>query len=158
MSEDLETQCYISTPSGWLSLNDKVVFTLAAGSFETSQTTHRKQEVTSPFLEGTYAVNALRENITEPVSVYIKGATHSLMRSALEALKAAFDQVSFTMLIIRGGSSQTWHCYASDYEVGTRREFLHATLAQLTAQVVRAPQEDLELTETAVLPYATFGA
>lgn len=141
---DLTTTCLVNTPEGWLNLNDGVVFTLAAGTIESSSTTHRRQELTNPFLEGSYVVNALRENVTEAISVYVRGETHGDMREALEVLKSAFDQVSFDMVIAQGGATQTWHCYASDYEVNTRREFLYATMAQVSISVVRAPEVDLE--------------
>lgn len=130
----------VSTSAGILSLNNDP-YRLAGESFATESVTHRRTEVTNPHVEGTYIVNALRDNITTPVSVWVTTATRAELIPAVRLLCAAFDQVSFTSQLVIDGYAQFWNCYASDYTVTTSRELMHATRARVDVELVRDPNE-----------------
>ncbi len=134
----LPVSVLVSTPDGNLELNADG-YQLAGESFSSISVSHRKQEVVNPFVEGTYVVNSLRENITTPISVWVRGATHTEMAARLETLIAAFDQSMFTARVTVDGWVQTWQCFSSDYSVGLQREYMHAVMALVDVQLNRHP-------------------
>jgi hypothetical protein len=136
--EILPVSVLVSTPGGNLELN-AAPYQLAGETFSSIAVSHRKQAVTNPFVEGSYTVNALRENMMTPVSLWVRGATQTEMQLALDTAKAAFDQSMFTMRITVDGWTQQWQCFASDYTIGLQREYLHAVMALLDVQVDRHP-------------------
>jgi hypothetical protein len=129
-------------PSGALNLNSGV-YRLAGDSFASESVSHRKTEVVNPYVEGSFVVNALRENITTPVSVWVTGSSRAELLAGVRALCAVFDQVAFSAQLVIDGVTQVWSCFASDYTVTAQREFLHALRARVDVQLVRAPGEEV---------------
>ena len=128
----------IATNSGPLSLNE-APYRLAAGTFETVAVTHRRAEVTNPFLEGSYVVNAPRENVVVPLAVWVEADTRAALMAARTALTDALDQVTFSTYVTIDGETETWWCSASDYTVSSPRELMFATRCKVEAQLVRHP-------------------
>lgn len=129
----------ISSPYGWLYLGQGTQYRIGAASFAEQSVTFRRSEVTSPYVEGTFVVNALRENVTETLEVYVEGRESLSVTAATRALGAALSQVSYTMQVQLRRDVFTWNAYAADHTVSTRRELLHARIAQVTAQIPREP-------------------
>lgn len=139
--DDLTVSCRVSVPGGWLDINDGKTYRLTAEALAGTTRTWRRQDVASPFIDGTYTVNAVLENIVMPISVYVYGADHGDMVRKLELLIEAFEQFDYVVLIIRGESTQGWRCQLSDSTVDTRREFQHARMAMVTFQVPCHPNK-----------------
>lgn len=131
----------ISTPSGMLSLNT-APYRLSGESFETSAQQHRRSEVSNPHVEGTFVINSVRDNVTTQVGVWVVTDTRALLVPAVRTLCEAFDQPQFTAQLVIDGVSQIWNCYASDYTIGSKREFIHATRARVDVQLIRDPHEE----------------
>ncbi|CAB4194630.1 hypothetical protein UFOVP1264_85 [uncultured Caudovirales phage] len=127
----------------WLYLNDGEVYRVAKGSFENSATQFRRDDVQNAFLEGKYTINALRENVTETLVVYVKGNTAMEMSESVRKLTDALSQIRFRMEVVIDNASRGWWCYASDFTINTSHEFLHSRMAQITAQIPRDPVETL---------------
>lgn len=136
---DLSIRCSVQTPDGLLDINDRNVYRLEASSIGSSQVTYRRQQATSPYVPGTYTVNAVPETITEVVGVYVYGNDHYDLRKLLERLTAAFTQMVYTVFWEVENDSYAWRCEIADYTVDTRREFRHSTMALATFQVPRYP-------------------
>lgn len=142
MSEPLlNLSVVVSVPAGTLELNDRVTYRIADGSFAEQSVSKRRQEASNPFLEGAFTVNALRENVTETLKVYVYGTTHAEFAAAMNALKAAFDQARFTVTKTVEGSAVVWSCFSSDYRMSTPREFVHSKMGTLEVSLVRHPVE-----------------
>lgn len=133
----------VSTPTGTLELNDRVVYRVADGSFADQSVTKRRTEAPNPFLEGTFVVNALRDNVTETLKVYVYGSTHAEFAAAMAELKEAFDQARFAVVKTVEGQVTTWSCYSSDYQMSTQREFVHSRMGLLSVSLLRHPREVL---------------
>lgn len=137
---ELDVSAKIETPTGWLDLQDTGNgYSFEATSFSERAGTFRRQEVAGPFVDGTFVVSAVRENITESVAIYVRGDTHYVMRRRLNALVEAFSQLSYRMLVRFEDAAEYWDCLPADYTVSTQREFLHARLALFKANVPRMP-------------------
>ena len=61
---DMVISCQISTAGGWLELNGGH-YQLTSAAFAERQVPVRRQEAKSPYVEGTYITNSLRDNVTE---------------------------------------------------------------------------------------------
>lgn len=127
----------------WLIVNDGQTYRVAKGSFENSAVQFRRDDVTNAFLEGKYTINALRENVTETLAVYVYGSTHAEVMSAVKSLTDAVSQIRFYMEINIGNVVKGWNCYASDYTVNITHELLHAKMALVNVQIVRDPVETI---------------
>ncbi len=134
-------ESYLGT---WIDLNDGETYKIAKGSFENSAVQFRRDEVENPFLEGKYTINALRENVTEEVVVYVYGNNSMSTAEAVRNLTDAVSQIRYRMEITVDDSRRSWWCYASDYTVTTTIEFMHARMAEVKIQVIRDPVEILE--------------
>lgn len=138
-SSQITIAARISTPYGWLYLGQGTQYRIAAGSFENQQTTFRRSEVTSPYVEGTFVVNALRENVTETLDVIVEDRPTLSLPDAVRALGAALCQVRYSVQVQIRRDIATWQAYAADHTVQTKREFVHARLAQVRAEIPRDP-------------------
>lgn len=134
----------ISSPYGWLYLGQGTQYRIGAASFAEQSVTFRRSEVTSPYVEGTFVVNALRENVTETLEIYVEGRESLSVSMATRALGFALTQVTFSVQVQIRDELVTWNAYAADHTVATRRELLHARIAQVTAQVPRDPHLEFE--------------
>jgi len=139
--------CRISTPADWLELNSGP-YRLEASSFADEQTTWRRDDIDNPFVEGSWTVNALRENVVVPLSVWVRGAAEydyaTTTARGIETLKEMFSQRNFLLEFNEDGELYTYVCYVSDFTVSRTREFRHEGIAQFTAQVPRHPAYTLE--------------
>lgn len=135
----LPVSVLMSTPTGYLELNDRTTYRVADGSFSSRAVTHRRLSAQSPFLEGEYVYSSVRANISEPLNVYVTGATHFAMETALQALVTALEQTTFTVVRTIGDARYTLACYASDYTISADRPLLHATRVLVQIQLLQDP-------------------
>lgn len=143
----LDVECYISTSANatssvdgtWLDLNDKSSFVVAKGSFETTSVQFRREEVKNPFVEGTYVVNALRDNLTTSLIVRVQGDRTYDTQFAIQQLTSALSQVTFKMIVIIDGAKRIYDCYASDFSVKTPQEMMHSRFATVEAEISHSP-------------------
>ena len=136
----LPVRVLLQRPNGdWLQLNSGP-YQIAGDSFSNRQMQWRRHEVSSPYVDGTFVVNAAAENVVEQLAFYVRGKTHTEMQQAIEVATEALSQLSFTMMVEIGENGVYWDCSIADYTVQTTREFLHATMAKVTATVPRSPQ------------------
>jgi hypothetical protein len=144
MSSQITVAARISTPYGWLYLGTGTQYRLGAESFGDRQTSFRRSEVSSPYVEGTFIINALRENVTETLDVIVEDREGLRLADAVAALTSALCQVRYTMQVQVRRDVWTWNAYAADHSVQTKREFVHARLAQVRAEIPRDPNVTYE--------------
>lgn len=141
---DIVVSCIISTGTGPLQLeNESAGYVLERSSLEEFRTSWRKHEVNNDWVEGSYVIGAVKENVTEPLAVYVTGDTVAQFRSRLNLLTAALDQLQYTVVVLEGGVSETWRCSMADYTVRTSQELRLAKMGLVTAQVPRKPTKVL---------------
>lgn len=145
MSATITAAARISTPYGWLYLGGNTQYRLGGASFEDRQTSFRRSEVSSPYVEGTLLINALRENITETLEVIVEERESMGLQDAVRALGVAFSQIRYVVQVQLRRDLWTWNAYAADHSVQTRREFVHARLAVVRAEIPRDPHDTYEL-------------
>ena len=135
---DLNISCRMTTPNGWLELNDGV-YRLSAEAFGEAETTWRRVEASNPFVEGTWTVSAVRENITENLSVWVRGSFPELTSAAVQELLNALAQRNFGLEVTFDGVTRFYTCFVSDATVSTSGPMRVARMAQVVAQVPRHP-------------------
>jgi len=133
-------RCKISTPSSWFDVNNHDGYELAGDTRQVIQVTHRKQTIQSPYVPGTFTVNAVKENVTESMSWWVRGADHHDMEVKVRRLCEAISQPDYYIDWTVEEHTEVWLCQTADYSVETRREYLHARLAMVKAQIPRYPE------------------
>lgn len=128
----------ISTPTGPLSL-DLFPYRLEKDTRSNQQVSLRRVEAKNPFVQGAYLVNAVKENVTETLNVYVKSTSDSATYNATKALTDALEQITYSISFNRNDYTETWTCFASEYQIATQHEFQHAGLVLVRASVVRLP-------------------
>lgn len=141
MSEQvLDVAASLESPTGWISLQNPVNgFELSAESFSEHATSHRKTDVSSEWIEGTFTTRSVRENTSEKVSVYVQADTPFLLAQKVKTVTDAFDQLSFGMVVRFADCQETWVCHTSEYTIDTKQPFRFATMALINATVPRLP-------------------
>jgi hypothetical protein len=138
----LTTKIEFQDSSGnWLNASDGTVYRVAKGTLENSAITFRRDEVTNPFVEGKFTVNALRDNITETIIIYAYGSSIASLKSAVDALTTIVSQVNFAVRVTLENSQRLWECWASDYTVNITNELYHNRQAIINIQLHRLPGE-----------------
>lgn len=140
----LSVKLYVSS-SSYIELNDNSTYRIADGSFESQAITHRRKTAASPYVEGTYVVSSLRENVTEQLNVYVMGASSYATRSALTTLQTALEQPIFTLVRTVNNWQTVWTCYSSDYSMFSSKPLMMANMVRVDIQLQRSPSETVSL-------------
>lgn len=137
----LDVRFLVERPSSaWLSLNDGDTFRLEAEALNEVRRSSRRQEVTNAYVNGTFLIHSVIDNVTENVSALVYGTDHLVLEAALQAAIQAFEQPSYRVYCEIDGLCQVWTCFAaSEITVSTQKEFRHSRLAKITFQVPRLP-------------------
>lgn len=130
----------IHGPGGWIDLEDlEGGYEVHKDTRATQSVTFRKQEISSPYVEGTFTNEAVRENVTEPLVIYVYGDSAFELDARVSAVTDALEQLQYEIKAQIGNLEETWTCSTADYAVETSQEFIHATMALIRAQVPRLP-------------------
>lgn len=135
---DLNISCRMTTPNGWLELNNGL-YRLSAEAFGESETTWRRIEADNPFVEGTWTVSAVRENVTENLSVWVRGNYPEQTSAAIQELLNGLSQRNFGLEVTFDGVTRFYTCFVSDATVSASGPMRVARMAQVVAQVPRHP-------------------
>lgn len=140
VSMDLDLSAKVAGPSGWVDLEDGLYYSLHAESFGESGTSWRKKDLNADWIEGSYTVSAVRENVTETVSVWVRGETHFEFRTKVEDLITCFSQLNYLFMKRIEDVAEYWTCPSpADYTIRTQHEYIHARIGVFAAQVIRLP-------------------
>ena len=129
-----------------LSLADLNLFN--PGSYEVEpptgpgQVTWRRQYATSPYVEGSSLVTAVRDQVSSTLVVRCFGASASALETNTAALIAAFSQFSYTLTLTWDGVSHVWACDPADYQpIGGLYDDMHFVAFQQAYQftIPRSP-------------------
>lgn len=120
-----------------------------AESFAQRQVSHRKKEITSPWVGGSFVTLSVREQVQEQVSFWVDGEDHlgtdpgkslqQRMQERLDLLCSALDQLSYAVDVSIGDQVYRWDCSVADYTIETNQPMLEATLALVKATIPRSP-------------------
>lgn len=136
----LDVSFEIETPTGWLECEDPANgYELHKESFVNRATSHRKQEINSNWVEGSYVSQAVRENVVEEVAIYVRGDTPYELWARKQALLDGLEQLAFTARLRFGDLLETWNCEISDYTEESPMEMRFATMAVIRARIPRLP-------------------
>lgn len=132
--------CTITGPNGTIAIPLAGVYKFDKNTRENRQVSHRKIEVNNPFVEGAYMVHSVRENIIETIGIYVYATSSAQLRSRIDPLTDAFDQVRYTVTFKTDTATETWTCMTADYTIDSRHEFQHQYMALIKANVPRLPK------------------
>lgn len=131
----------ISSPAGGtINLQQPGVYKFERSTRDNRQVTKRKIDATNPFVEGTYTIAAVKENVVENVSIYVYATNQADLKTRVAALMDCLDQIKYTIVYGVDGNNETWTCFSADYAVQSQQEYQHAYLALVKANVPRLPK------------------
>jgi len=136
--------CRVTTPGGWLDLMSGP-YQLAGDAFAEESVQWRRQEVASPFVEGSWLVNAVRDNASTQVAVWVRGGDAAGTQAATQVLKDAFSQINYGIEFTVNGAKTYYQCYAADFSVQSSREFRFSSMVKFVAQVSYHPVPEVSV-------------
>jgi hypothetical protein len=126
-------------------LLEQAPYSLHPDSRSSAAATQRAHKVSSPYVEGEFTVHAVRDNIVEPLAVWIEAADRQAFQVAKKALEDAVSQPQFTVQWhwgrppTNGVLRETWKCFAAGYTLETSQPLMTARMGLFKIQVPRLP-------------------
>ena len=140
MSDLSAISLVLNAPSGMIELQDPGSgYSLASDTFSTKATTHRKQEIQSEWMDGTFYGRSAKENVIETISVWVSGSSQYEFTRRMDALVEGFEQLQYSMAKTVGDAYTLWTCFVADHTIETNQSFINATTGLLKLQVPRLP-------------------
>lgn len=136
----LPVRCRIDVNGSWMDINDGQHYVLEASTMQDFQVQWRKKEVQSPYLPGTWVVQAVKDNVQENLVVWVRGSDHYEMTTYLHRLTDALDQLYYAIWWKVDTDEFAWHCQVADYQVSSDRDLRHASICKVSAKVPRYPE------------------
>lgn len=137
---DLVTAAVLTSSLGVLDLHDEVSYKLESSTRDNRQVTHRKQDATNPYTEGSLTVHAVRENVTENVSVFVYGTGQQSAKELVDAFTDVLDLPYYVLALTIGDNDELWYCTTADYSIQTTQPLQVARMALVKAAIPRLPK------------------
>ena len=130
----------------WLNINDNAKYLVSADSLGQSSVSFRRTEVKSPYVEGSFLVHAVKDMVSENLTVFVNGfngtdQTQHDLRENIAALIEPFTQNYFNLKYTFGNSEIIWSCQSADYSVQQSREYVHKMMVPVRLTFARYPTE-----------------
>jgi hypothetical protein len=137
---DLDYTLEISTPLGWLLLEDEANgYSLGAGTKSEVSTSRRDRTTEGQWVEGTFTLASVKGNEEVPVEVYVEADTPAVLDQRLQVLKDAFDQLTYQIRETWEGMERVWYCMPGPYSISASTALMVAKEALFKATVPRLP-------------------
>lgn len=103
----------------------------------------RRETVVSPYVHGNTLVGAVKDQLTIPITVQIKGSSASQLDTRLDVVLDAFSQFFYGVGVVIDGVTKAWLCQPADWSVGEGGKFnkhhLMSKMYEVTLNVPRHP-------------------
>ena len=123
-----------------LNINDHNAY-YVADTFLGGQMAWNRNQVTSPYVDGSVTVNRTRSMVTEQIVVEVLGGpSQALLQANVATLIAAFSQDSYLLSItLPQATTYQYLCEAADYQVSWTSPRFFAKQLQVTFSMPRQP-------------------
>jgi hypothetical protein len=122
-----------------LQLNDHETYYVSADQFMGAQSAWNRNQVSSPFIDGSVTISRQRTMVNEPLALEVIGDSPLEVQQAITALKQAFDQSDFNIGVQLGAATWTYQCEAADTTIARSTPRLVANQWQVVFSVPRQP-------------------
>jgi hypothetical protein len=107
----------------YLSLSNLVIapsagYYIQRDGFGPGEVIHRKNQVSSIYLAGSYQTHAVKDQQTTTLKVRVQGSDQSQLYTRMETLAVAMEQFNFTLKLYINGVAYQYDCDTADYSVG----------------------------------------
>jgi hypothetical protein len=145
--DDMSFTMYVSNGDGtWLDINDGTKYKVSADSIGSNAVTWRKTEVTSPYVEGKFLVHAVKDMVSNGLTVWVTGYPYNnhasgqnQLQTNIDDLITPFEQISYQIKYTMGNMQIVWDCQTADHSVEMSREYVHAMMVPVKFTVPRFP-------------------
>jgi hypothetical protein len=118
---------------------DGTTYAVADAGIADATVTWEDDQVSSPFVEGTYITHGVRGMVAQQMAFRVRGTSQTDLQTNIAALLAAFSQKTFTVELAIGGANYAWACRRRSYSVRFDRAMLFATVAYIQVAFERFP-------------------
>ena len=122
---------------GDLEINDHIKYYVA--EFGDQAITWRRQQVSSPWIDGTVTTQRSKENVTRSMSIEVLGDDWADTLSNAKDLIDAVSQDTFVLTSDMNSEIVSYICEASDYSWAQSKERWHAYRGILTVSLIHKP-------------------
>lgn len=130
---------------GPLNINDHVSYAVAQ-QFLGSTVSWNRNQLTSPYMDGSFTASRQRQSVTEQIAVEVFGRSTAngamsptTLQANLAALIAAFNQDSFSLTLTLDGTTYSYEAEAADYQVSWVGPRFMARQVQVVFSLPRQP-------------------
>lgn len=142
MSDELLVKARVTTASGWLDLMSGP-YRLTGDALVEQGYTWRRSDVSNPFVDGTWTVSAVRENVVENLDVWVRCDTTGELAVAVRELQDAFSQLNYGLEVTFDNVTYYYRCYLADITIRAPRELRFSRMAQVNASIPRHPTYEM---------------
>lgn len=100
-----------------LDLNDHNNYYISSDNFLGGQVQYERNQVTSPFIDGSVTVNRRKQIVTDQMTVEVLGVNKADLITNINNLVLAFSQDTYNLQIAYGSVVYQYACEAADYTV-----------------------------------------
>ena len=138
---EMSVHAKISTPSGWLNLEDPVNgYALEKTTLGNTQISTTQITAQSNFVEGTVVLNSVRQQVQETLSVWVTGDSTSQLWSRRDVLLSALNQLQYQVCLVIEDMAVYFTCTpANPITITYQQEFMFARTCQVAATLNRYP-------------------
>jgi hypothetical protein len=121
-----------------LDINDHLNFILGVPLLG-GQGKYDRNKTGGSYMEGEVTVNRKMPNITEIVTVEVRGAAWSDVMANALLVRQAFTQDNFVLNITINGNAHSWQCEAADWSYDLSQGRIASGMPKFTFEVPRRP-------------------
>lgn len=147
VQEDFRDTFRVTVSNGeeWVDISDGFDFWVSPEGFGNRQVSWRKEEAQSRYYDGTFLLHATKDNITENVTVYVRGESQNDVTENILMLKDLFSQLSYRVRVQFGNHRETWYCQTANWTEERSHVLMHNSMAKLSFTIPRLPRTTEEI-------------
>lgn len=117
-----------------LDINDHLDYIISANQFLGADETWTRNQISSPWIDGSVTVSRTRAMVNQPLSIEVYGDHDADVQAKIKALSQAMSQSDFQLGISIGAAQWQYQCESADRTVQwtTPRIVAHQWIVQFT--------------------------
>jgi len=136
----MDLEAFVRVNNSDIHVHDPANGMVMASDLNFGEVTHRRGEIESPFIPGTYYSYEIQDQTNLTVGFRISGASTSQVADRIQIIKSAFTHPEYELHMTIDDLELAWQCYAADFTVSPQREQWHARKVTIAFDVPRNPQ------------------
>lgn len=130
---------FTATANG-MTIHDGQNYIMSPEGLDLATVVYRRTQVTSPFVEGRFTTNRVRDAVESTIQIDVLGSSQANLQANITALVNAFTADEFVLTVTIDGTSWSWNCEAADYAMIWDHPRMHARRIPMRFSFQRDPE------------------